>query len=407
MVRKALLLATGISAALIAVAPQTNAQSSAPRVRVTSRPYTNSGTIQPSVSLSEPSYMLAIAIDRDGQVSVLSPVGPNDVFRFNAEKSLLLPEFFAGFSSASYNYYDDYSYTRNYSYFRNTYEDNSAGSVLVIASKTPFNFAAIMDGPFWSEDAIQKLVRFRSPARAVAAIGHAVSAKGQSFGYDYLSFAPRPYQIASFDPCSASGFSPYGYGFNRGIYGSFPYSYSYVIAAPTTTSSGVQLIAMSDGCGRVRYMTFPIRILPPRDSVAPVDSTNMSPPATKAVIADAAPGTYTGEAAVRVYEMVKNRANSDTYAGLLRMPILQEENGSTVGRPVSRDAAPPERVETFERVRSAAPTPIERAPILRQAEPQQERIAQPVMRTEPVSQSQGAVQRESKPVEVTSTTKDN
>ena len=150
MVRKAFLLVTGLAAALIAAAPQTSAQQGAPRVRVTSQPHSSFGTIEASMSLSEPSYVLAVGIDRDGEVSVLSPVGPNDMIRFQAAKSLRLPEFFSGFSTASTGYYGGYQSYHSASYIGSMTNDYSAGSVLVIASKTPFNFAAISQGPFWN-----------------------------------------------------------------------------------------------------------------------------------------------------------------------------------------------------------------------------------------------------------------
>ena len=410
MVRKAFFLAIGSSAALLAAAPQAGAQRDAPRVRVTSQPHTSFGNIEPSVSLSEPAFILAVAIDHDGHVTVLSPAVPSDLIRFEAAKPLRLPEFFSGFSSPRTGYYGGYS-PGYASYIRSVTEDHSTGSLLVLASKTPFNFAAISDGPFWNEDAIKKLVRYREPSSAVYALGRAVTAKGQSFGHDYLRFGARPYQVASADPCfglgSAFGAGAYGYGglaingFGTG---------GYVIVAPTSASPGLQLISMgADACGRTRYVVVPISVLPPRKPAsAPVDSAiDIPTPTLRSVIA-ATPGTYTGEEAVRVFETLKNRNTSDTYVGLPVSPVLMDKSDGRWATPVTHEGAP-QGVESFERVKNATSTPVERAPVLRQAEPEQARpvAPQPVMRRDPVVRPAPAVQRASKPVEVVSTARDN
>lgn len=401
MVRKALLVVTGISAVLVATAPLAGAQKGAPRVRVTSHPHSNFGNIQPSVSLSEDAYVLAVAIDRDGRVSVLSPVGPNDLIRFEAAKSLRLPEFFSGFSSARAGYYDRYT-SRYASYIRNMTEDYSAGSVLVLASKAPFNFAAISDGPFWNEEAIRKLVRYRDPSSAVYSLGRAITSKEQSFGHDYLRFGANRYQVASADPCFGS--SLYGYA------GSGFSTNGYMILGASATRAGYQLMSIgSDGCGRIRYIIVPVRVLRPQTPVpVPVDSVAPKPEPTVRS-ASTPPGTYTGEDAVRVFETLKNRHSSDTYVGLPMSPILKEKEDGPLARPVTRDASP-DRVESFERVRGANATPIERAPILREPQPRQQStpvMAQPIIRSEPVVRSAPPVQRESKPAEVSSVVRDN
>ncbi len=412
MVRKAFLLVTGLAAALIAAAPQTSAQQGAPRVRVTSQPHSSFGTIEPSLSLSEPSYVLAVAIDRDGQVSVLSPVGPNDMIRFQAARSLRLPEFFSGFSTASTGYYGGYqSYHYASSYIRSMTDDYSAGSILVIASKTPFNFAAISQGPFWNEDAIKKLVRYRDPSSAVYALGRAITAKGQSFGHDYLRFGASRYQLASVDPCSGLGSTPWGYAGYSDFYGYNGFSGTgFVITPATTTTEGLQLISIrTDGCGRIRYLLVPTGVIPPtQPAPVPVPVDSATAPKPEARSAGAAPRVYTGDAAREVFEMLKNRTTTETYVGLPMHPILRDKEDGPISRTVTRGAEP-ERAETFERVRSFNANPFDRAaPVLRQEEPRQAAPAsQPIMRSEPVMQSAPGVQRESKPAEVVSTTKDN
>lgn len=402
MVRKAFILVTGISAVLIAAVPSADAQQSAPRVRVTSQPYNALGTIEPTISLSEPAYVLAVGIDRDGRVTVLSPAGPDDLIRFEAAKSLRLPEFFSGFSRARTDYYDGYA-ARYASYISSVTEDYSAGSVLVIASRTPFNFAAISDGPFWNEEAIRELVRYRDPSSAVYTLGRAVTAKGQSFGHDYLRFGADRYRLATANPClgvSAYGYSPYGYSSNwrYGLGG-----YGYMIVQPTAFQPGYQIVHYgTDACGRVRYIVLPLRVLPPRDSVQ-LDSTDIPKPEFKS----SAPGTYTGEAAREIFEMLARRNNSDTYVGMPMSPILKDKEDGPLGRPVSRETST-QRAETFEKVRSASATPIERAPVLRQAPQRQAAPAsRPIVRSEPVVRSAPPIQRESKPAEVMSRPKDN
>lgn len=404
MVRQAFLMVAGISAALVASAPSVNAQQSSPRIRVVSQPYANFGTIEPSISLNEASYVLAVAIDRDGQVSVLSPVLPSDIMRFEPSRSIRLPGFFSGFSTARSGYYGGYRNYHSVGLMRHPSEDYSAGSVLVIASRTPMNFAAISDGPFWNEEAIEKLVRYRDPSSGVYALGKAVTAKGQSFGHDYLRFSAHRYtQFANADPCSGFGeYSPYGYANYSGLYGYAGASIGrgIVIVQPTALSQGLQLVSIgTDGCGRTRFVVMPIRILPPRE---PADTVTV-PEQGKAAFKSASAGTYFGDDARRVFEMVKNKNSSETYYGTGSIPVLKEEEDGPIGRPAGRDNAP-DRAEAFERIKGASAQPIERAPVLRQSEPQRRESTpinrEPIVRSEPVRSSPPPVQRELKPTEV-------
>lgn len=410
MVRQAFLMLAGISAALVAWAPSVSAQQSSPRIRVVAPPYTNFGTIEPSISLNEASYVLAVAIDRDGQVSVLSPVLPSDILRFEPSKSIRLPGFFSGFSTASSGYYGGYRNYRSVGLMRDPSEDYSAGSVLVIASRTPMNFAAISDGPFWNEDAIEKLVRYRDPSSGVYALGKAVTARGQSFGHDYLRFSAHRYtQFANADRCSGFGeYSPYGYANYSGLYGYAGASIGrgIVIVQPTASSQGLQLLSIgTDGCGRTRFVVMPIRILPPRD---PADTVTV-PENGKAAFNSASAGTYFGDDARRVFEMVKNKNSSETYHGTGSIPVLKEKEDGPLGRPVTRSEGS-DRVESFERVKGANVQPIERAaPVLRESAPRQEpaqAVREPA-RMQPVVRTAPPVQRETKPAEVVSQVKDN
>lgn len=407
MVRKAFFLVTGLSAALLATAHQVDAQRGAPRVRVTSQPYSSLGSIEPSISLSEPAYILAVAIDRDGLVSVLSPAGPNDLIRFEAAKSLRLPEFFSGFSTARSGYYDGHSTSRYATYLRSFTDDYSTGSVLVLASTTPFNFTAISDGPFWNDEAIRRLVRYRDPVSAVYALGRATTSKGQSFGHDFLRFGANRYHVASADPCSGFGsaYSSFGYGGSGGLHGySSMGGFLSIVQESNGARVGYRLMSIgADACGRIRYVVVPVILAPSQPIPAPVDSADIPKPTYKSAVA-AALGTYAGEEARRVFELIKSRHGSDTFNGFGGSPILKEKEEGRVGRSGSND-----RMEGFERIGSAKATPIERAPVLRDASPARERampLSRPILRESMVNGASSG-QRESSPPDAGSRVKDN
>lgn len=409
MVGKGSLFVTGISAAFLAVVPSASAQQSAPRVRLDALPATAPNTVSPRVSVSDAAYIFAVAIDRDGRASVLSPTLPSDAIRFEPAKSIHLPEFFGGFSSARYAGYGSPNYNSRGSGFID-YDAGTAmrGSVLVIASRTPFNFAAVSDGVYWDEEAIRQIVRYRIPASAVTALGRAVTGKGQSFGHDYMFFgsgANSRFASSAFDGHNTRcivdySYSPYGFS-NFASYAGVTGLYATGLRA----SGFVLLNVGTDGCGRPRYIVMPYKQIPPPEPKKP-DSVEATP---QPQIRSAATGTFSGADARRVFEILQSRNSSESFMGLPRSPILIDKEDGTPGRPVNRDASP-DRVESFERIRGANPAPIERAPILRQAEPRQQStpvIAQPIIRSEPVVRSTPVVQRESKPAEVTSAVKDN
>ncbi len=423
--RRNCLIAGLFTAALFAV-PPADAQQSAPRVRLATLPTTAMGTITPSISLSEPAYILAVAIHNGGEIEVLSPALPGDAIRFEAAKSIRFPEFSSGFSSfSSYGLYGS-GYRR--SMFAG-YDDvaSTHGSVLVIASRMPFNFSAISDGVTWNEESLRQIMRYKAPSQAVTALGRALTQKGQAFGHDYVYFGRSGYShfaSSSFrgsNGCMDYSLSPYGSSNVASYFGILGAAYGGTILAGY--GNGLRLVQVgTDGCGRPHYLLVPVQTLPPRDTVK-IDSL------VKPEFRSVAEGKYTGEEARRVYEdFVRNRNYSDTYVRLANSPVFSETEASTVVRPVTREEQA-NRAESYEKIRSAADHPINRMPVSREQPERQDNAPilraepvtraepinraepisrpEPVSRPEPISRNDPPVQRESRPAEVITVVKDN
>ncbi len=401
--------------ALFAV-PPADAQHSAPRVRLAALPTTAVGIISPSISLSEPAYILAVAIKNDGEIEVLSPALPGDAIRFEAAKSIRFPEFSRGFTS--FSNYGEYGSGYRRSAFAG-YGDVAAkdGSVLVIASRTPFNFSAISDGVEWNEESLRRIMRFKAPSQAVTALGRALTQKGQAFSHDYVYFGRSGYSnfasssFGSRNSCMDNLLSPYGYSNVAGYYGISGAANGVTILAGYGNMGGLRLVQVgTDGCGRPHYMLVPVQTLPPRDTVT-IDS--LAKPELRSVIA----GKYEGEEARRIFEgFVANRVSSDTYIRIANSPVFSEKEDGTKGRPVTRDEQAGS-VESYEKLRSAADHPINRMPVNQEQPARQDNApilrsepvtrAEPISRAEPIPRNDPAVQRDSKPVEVVSRVKDN
>ncbi len=401
MVWKSFLVA-GIAAAV--ALPAAHAQDRAPRVRLAALPVTAPGTISPSVSLSEPAYIFAVAIDNSGEIVVLSPTMPADAIQFDAAKSIRFPEFFSGFSTVSN--YGEYGNRYRRSSFAGYGDAGAAyGSVMVVASRTPFNYAAISDGIYWSEPALRQIIRYRTPTEAVTALGRALTAKGQTFGHDYVYFGRSPHSQSAFallrgDCTMDYSFSPYGYSSFANYYGAVGFPYSGLIVSGYGGMAGMRLVRVgTDGCGRARYMLMPVQVLPPAvGDTTRIDSVKKAE--SRSVIA----ARYEGEAARRVFESVlRNRNSSDSYVGVTESPAYNEKEEILTARSLAREARA-SRAEAMERMRGRADRPTrENTPVLRE---------QPVYRTErassePAMRSAPQVEREPRPVELRSRIKDN
>lgn len=278
MTYKSLFIAAGISAALCTSVTPALSQQGTPKVRVITTPASGNGNIATSISLNEPAYILAVAVDRDGQVAVLSPETPTDIFRFEPSGSIRLPRSNASISPES---------------------AKADGSVLVVASRTPLNFTEISDGRFWDQRALEKLVRYRPASSAANALGRAVTSTGQSFARDYVVFGSvRFARISDTDNCSfGSSYTAMGHG--SGLGGYAPFLYGEILVKATASQPGLRLVSLgSDHCGRQNFVTVPYRLLP-----APLTQTD-SVKSDVSEVSTAFVGTSTGREARGVFQDV-------------------------------------------------------------------------------------------------------
>src|SRR5690348_14644391 len=140
--------------------------------------------ITPRIELSENAYVFAVEMDMDGQIQVLHPDFPGLSVRISANKSLQLPNFFAGFNSSRYG---GTAYDASYSGYGNGVDD-SRGTVIALASRAPFNLEKIESNGDWDISAIRRLMENRSPLSAAAALAQYLGQPGEPIGRDYLRF---------------------------------------------------------------------------------------------------------------------------------------------------------------------------------------------------------------------------
>jgi hypothetical protein len=185
----------GSAALLIAFLASTSAAQEqwgrrAPHIRV----YSQSGPIAsnyvtPAIQVSEDAYVFAVSFDLDGQIQVLEPATPGISVRMLRDKELRLPNFFGGYSQNEYDgsgrYVSSSGYVGDY---------DSRGSVIALASRTPFNLARVESDGDWNISAIRRLVEHRAPAAAAEALAAYLGARGEPIGMDYMRFAPTQYQ---------------------------------------------------------------------------------------------------------------------------------------------------------------------------------------------------------------------
>ena len=172
-----------------------------------------SSYITPRIELGENAYVFAVEMDMDGQIQVLHPDFPGLSVRIASNKSLRLPNFFAGFSSS---YYGGSAYDASYNGYSNYGNDDSRGTVIALASRAPFNLEKIEVGGDWDITAIRRLIENRSPLNAAAVLAQYLGQAGEPIGRDYLRFDGgnrygNPYYANAygsyFSPCD----SFYGY----------------------------------------------------------------------------------------------------------------------------------------------------------------------------------------------------
>ncbi|HJP86088.1 MAG TPA: hypothetical protein VJ852_08875 [Gemmatimonadaceae bacterium] len=159
-----------------------------------------SSYITPRIEVAENAYVFAVEMDMDGEIQVLHPDYPGLSVRIAANRSLQLPNFFAGFNSSRYG--GGYA-----SYDRGYYGvEDSRGTVIALASRVPFNLEKLESAGDWDVVAIRRLMENRPPLSAAASLAAYIGQPGEPIGRDYLRF---------------EGGSRYGYPYYANAYNSY------------------------------------------------------------------------------------------------------------------------------------------------------------------------------------------
>ena len=184
-------LAAGAAAIFVtlsasAVSGQDESRQRAPSIRV----YSQSGAVSsnyvtPAIEVAEDAYVFAVSFDVDGQIQILHPEFPGISVRMLKNRELRLPNFFTGFSRNDYYGSGRYISTSDYAGMAN----DSRGSVIALASRTPFNLELLEAGGDWNISAIRRLIEYRPPLAAAQALAAYLGARGEPIGMDYLRFA--------------------------------------------------------------------------------------------------------------------------------------------------------------------------------------------------------------------------
>jgi hypothetical protein len=170
--------------------------------------YINTSTyIEPQIELSENAYVFAVAMDLDGQIQVLHPDFPGLSVKISAHTNLRLPNFFAGFNQA-YPNSGVYTSARFQRYSQYGGYMDTHGTVLALASRTPFDLDAIETGGDWNISAIRRLIENRTPLDALNVLANYLGAKDEPIGRDFLRFAGGATNSYAYNDY---GYNPYGY----------------------------------------------------------------------------------------------------------------------------------------------------------------------------------------------------
>ncbi|MGH7651266.1 MAG: hypothetical protein ACREMS_05430 [Gemmatimonadaceae bacterium] len=189
--------ALGISALLIGLfASTSSAQGRAPYIRIVSEngPGVASNYVMPAIDLSEDAYVFAVAMDLDGQISVLHPDFPGISVRLTQHQQYRLPNFFAGFSQSGGGVIAPERYV-TYSGYDGGFD--TRGTVIALASRAPFNLERIEIDGDWDITAIRRLIQNVSPFAAEQALASYLGAKGEPIGRDFMRFASLQQQFYS------------------------------------------------------------------------------------------------------------------------------------------------------------------------------------------------------------------
>ena len=212
-----------------------------------------SSYITPRIDVSENAYVFAVEMDMDGQIQVLHPDFPGLSVKIAANRSLRLPNFFAGFNSSRYG---GRAYDASYSNYSNYGNDDSRGTIIALASRGPFNLEKIESAGDWDISAIRRLIENRSPLNAAAVLAQYLGQPGEPIGRDYLRFdGGRAYGY----PYYASGYDYYSscaglYGYDAlPLYVLRQMQALAVYTRVRGSGTGVRLVGF-DACGSPIYV---------------------------------------------------------------------------------------------------------------------------------------------------------
>jgi len=221
----------------------------APRIRVSAAMGSvASSYVEPSISLSEDAYVLAISVDVDRNIRVLHPEYPGIAVKMNSSRDLYLPRFFTGYgerergmSARNGGYASSY-----YDGFDAGYSD-TRGTVIALASRRPFDFDAITTNGDWNLAAVSRLIAGRDPRSAASALADRLGARGEEIGSGVYRFAGESRTYATLYNTTSYRCNPYygSFGYSRGI--------SLFRAAQLRRAGYLVTFAGIDACGEPRY----------------------------------------------------------------------------------------------------------------------------------------------------------
>ncbi len=267
--------ALGSSVLLLCLIPsaapaQAKTRERAPIVRVYSQ---NGGLasnyVEPAIEVSEDAYVFAVSIDLDDHIQVLHPDFPGISVRIRARNQLRLPNFFAGYtqqrmSRASYAPYGLITYNQYTSEF-----SDARGTVIVLASRAPFNLERLMVGGDWNISELRRLIGSRDPSSAIYALARYLGAEGEPIGHDFMRFAGgrTNYYASAFSQCDMY----YGFGYGApslALYQSLGFA-----RVTALRRAGQQYAVAYNACGQPFVILtgrsgggIPVPIRPPRDT---------------------------------------------------------------------------------------------------------------------------------------------
>ncbi len=311
-----------------------------------------SNYIEPSISLSEDAYVFAISVDVDRNIQVLHPDFPGLSVKMTSRRQLHLRNFFAGYGDpdrtmgmtsgryASSSYYD--SYDPGYT--------DSRGTVIALASRKPFNLAALTVNGDWDFSELRRLVDGRDPYAAASALARYIGERDEPIGRDVYRFAGAPrYYTSDFYDCYSYGRLGYGHPLSHWGVGWFR-------AAQLRAAGYVVSLIGTDGCGQPRYA-----VLSRSAVVKP--ATGRRQPATGAFPRKRVPTAVTGNPVEKQATAGRMATRPPAGYGQTERPVTSPQRTRTVEpRPgVDRTRARPAATGSFP-ARTRAPERVSAPP---------------------------------------------